>query len=208
MGDGMQERLCLDEGGLGVSAAGRGAYSFSVRLTGVAIFALSAGWAAAVRIYLPGNPVPITLQTLPVLLAGGVMGYELGAASMLIYVLLGCAGMPFFSGMRSGLGVAFGPTGGYLVGFMAAAWVVGRMAHTARPSWRRLVAACAAGSAVIYACGVVGLLVTLPGTGLLGVLQKGVFPFLPGDLMKAAVAVGVLGFSGRWRRRFFPAGEE
>ena len=82
------------------------------------------------------------------------MGFELGALSMLVYVLLGIAGLPFFSGMSSGIEVVLGPTGGFIIGFMIAAWVVGRLCHGERPSWARVFLALAAGSCVVYAFGV------------------------------------------------------
>jgi biotin transport system substrate-specific component len=170
-------------------------------------FALCTGWAGAARIYLPFTPVPITLQTLTVLLAGGVMGYRLGITSMLVYLALGCAGMPFFADMKSGTAVMCGPTAGYLIGFVAAAWIVGRMTHVPKPSWKRLAAGFAAGSAVIYVCGVAGLLLAVPGIGFGTAVMRGVAPFLAGDVLKAAAGVGVLGAAGERTRRVFPPGE-
>lgn len=173
----------------------------AVQALGVAFFALATGWSAAVRIQLPFTPVPITLQTLPVLISGAVMGQGLGGASMLIYVLLGCAGMPFFSGMRSGLSVVFGPTGGYIAGFIAAAWLAGRIAHRQRPSWGRIALGVGAGSVVIYLFGVLGL--SAVGLHPADVLSKGVLPFIPGDILKGVSAIVLLRISGRWTSRFF-----
>jgi len=187
--------------------AGRRLYSPAVRLTGVAFFALCTGWAGAARIYLPFTPVPITLQTFSVLLAGGLMGRRLGVASMLVYLVLGCVGMPFFSGMRSGAAVVFGPTGGYLVGFLVAAWIAGRVTHVRRPSWKRLAAGFAAGSAAIYVCGVVGLVLAVPGMGPGAAVMKGVVAFLPGDVLKAAAGAGLVGLAGERMRRVFPPEE-
>jgi biotin transport system substrate-specific component len=115
--------------------------------------------------------------------------------------------MPFFSGMRWGAGVIFGPTGGYLVGFVAAAWIAGRIAHVPKPSWKRLAAGVAAGSAAIYVCGVMGLMLAVPGMGLGTAVAKGVAPFLLWDAVKATAGVGLLGIAGEWTRRVFPPEE-
>ena len=180
----------------------------AVQMTGVVFFALCTGWAAGARMYLPGTPVPVTMQTLTVLLSGAILGCRLGAASMLIYLLMGCAGMPFFSGWRSGLAVACGPTGGYLIGFMAASWIVGKISWSGEGSWKRLFLAVSAGSAVIYLCGAAGLLVTVPGIDLAGAFSRGILPFLPGDLIKASLAVGLTRVAGPRTRRFLADGGE
>ena len=174
----------------------------AVQTIGVAFFALATGWAAAVRIPLPFTPVPITLQTLPVLMAGLVMGYELGAASMLIYVLLGCAGLPFFAGMKSGLNVVFGATGGYLVGFIVASWLAGRIAHVRNASWKRTTLALGAGLFVIFALGFTGLMITARLTPA-DAFAKGVLPFLPGGIVKGVSALILVRASSSWTNRFF-----
>ena len=130
------------------------------------------------------------------------MGYELGAASMLIYVLLGCAGLPFFAGMRSGLDVVFGATGGYLIGFIIASWLAGRIAQVRGSSWTRTALAIAAGLLVIYTLGFIGLSAAA-GLGPAAAFTKGVLPFLPGGVLKGASALLLVRLSSSWTNRFF-----
>ena len=93
---------------------------------GVGGFILSTALGAYARIYLPFTPVPITLQTFFVLLSGAVLGKKLGGISQAGYVILGGIGLPLFAGM-GGIEYLFGPTGGYLIGFIVASWVIGKM---------------------------------------------------------------------------------
>lgn len=158
------------------------------------------GVAAQVRIPLPFTPVPITMQTFAVLLAGIVLGLEYGGLSQAIYVGVGIAGVPWFQGGGAGVGHLLGPTGGYLVGFVAAAaaigYVIDRYPHTRR--LRYLVAALfVVNFAVIYGFGLPWLfawLTLVEGTSvtLMQVLTMGLFPFVPGDVVKlvAAALVG------------------
>jgi biotin transport system substrate-specific component len=94
----------------------------AVAAIGVTFFVLATALSAYVRIPVPGSPVPITLQTFFVLLAGAVLGRKLGAASQIGYVILGAVGLPIFQGAGYGIAYLFGPTGGYLMGFAAAAY--------------------------------------------------------------------------------------
>jgi biotin transport system substrate-specific component len=162
-------------------------------------FALATGAAAQWKVYLPFTPVPITGQTMAVLLCGAVLGMRAGAASQLLYLGLGAVGLPLFADASSGVHVLVGPTAGYLAGFVVAAAVIGRLAE-ARADRRVIsaVPAFALGSVVIYACGVIGLMITL-GWGLSEAFAKGVVPFLVGDAIKAAAA-GLL-LPAMWRAR-------
>lgn len=146
--------------------------------------ALAAQW----RIPLPFTPVPITGQTFAVLLAGAALGGRLGATSQLLYLAAGAVGLPVFTEASGGPDTFLGPTAGYLVGFVVAAAVVGRLAEARRD--RRVLTATAsfvAGTAVIYAFGVAGLVVNT-GMPVAEAFAKGVVPFLVGDAVKAAVA--------------------
>ncbi len=155
--------------------------------------ALAAQW----RIHLPFTPVPITGQTFAVLLTGAALGARLGAYGQGLYVAAGALGAPVFAEARGGLEVLTGATGGYLVGFIAAAALVGWMAeHRQDRSFATMFTAFVAGTAVIYASGVVGLMAAV-GFGLEEAIAKGVVPFLLGDLIKAAAA-GIL-LPGAWR---------
>ena len=147
------------------------------------------GLTAQVAIPLPFTPVPLSLQTFSVLLVGAVLGSRRGVASMALYLLAGVAGVPWFSQHQSGWAFA---SFGYVVGFVLAAWLVGRLAERGAD---RTVASTAGlmvlGNLAIYACGVSGLMV-VTGMGLVAALLAGVVPFLIGDAIKVALAAGLL----------------
>ena len=161
------------------------ARSFILAVAGSALLALSA------RVEIPLVPVPITMQTFVVLVIGLAYGWRLGALTVLLYLAEGAAGLPVFAGGAFGVGVLVGPTGGYLLGFVAAAAVCGRLAES---GWDRrpttTFAAMLIGNFIIYAFGLLQL-----GT-VIGwdkpVLQLGLQPFLLGDLLKIALAMVVL----------------
>jgi len=164
--------------------------SWATTVALVAGFALLSALAAQFRVYLPGTPVPITGQTFAVLLAGAALGSWAGSASQLLYVGLGMIGLPVFAGGQGGWSYATGPTLGYLVGFVAAAWLVGRLAERGqdRSPWTA-IPAFLAGTVVIYTFGVAWLMQAVPGIDGLGqALAIGVAPFLVGDLLKIVLA--------------------
>jgi biotin transport system substrate-specific component len=145
---------------------------------------------AQVRIQLPFTPVPITGQTFAVLLVGATLGSRRGATSLVLYLLLGLLGLPFFAGGARGYHVLLGPTGGYLVGFILAAFLVGLLA--ARGMDRRVPSALLAflaGEAIIYLFGVAWLSFYL---GLQHAITAGFLPFIIGDAIKLAAAGLVL----------------
>lgn len=147
-------------------------------------------------IYLLGGTVPVTLQTLGITLAAAVLGPWRGAAAVLTYLALIAIGLPVASGFKGGLGLFAGPTGGYLVGFVPMAVVIGLLAHLAIRKVRgarlsaALFAAAVAGLPVLYVFGV-GWLAVSTGMPLTEALVLGMVVFLPGDLVKAALAAGV-----------------
>jgi biotin transport system substrate-specific component len=157
--------------------------------------------SAQVAVPLPFTPVPLTFQTLVVLAAGMVLGSLRGALAVALYMLEGCAGLPVFSGGASGIAHLLGPTGGYVLGFLPAAWLTGALAET---GWdRRLcttVAAMLAGNSLIYLFGV-GWLTRFVGAER--VIHLGFLPFIPGDLLKTAIAAALL--PAAWRLRNRPA---
>jgi len=162
-------------------------------ITAAALTALAAQW----RIHLPFTPVPITGQTFAVLLTGAGLGWKLGASGQLLYLAAGALGAPVFSDSSGGFDVIVGATGGYLVGFVFAAGVVGWMAeHRQDRTFATMFTAFILGSAVIYVFGVTGLMISV-GMSLSGAMEAGVVPFLLGDLIKASAA-GVL-LPGAWR---------
>ena len=153
---------------------------------GSALVALS----AHIAVRLSFTPVPVTGQTLAVLLLGATLGSRRGAFALLLYLAEGLVGLPVFSGGGVGLARLAGPTGGYLVGMAAAAWVVGLLAER---GWDRRVGATILamliGNGVIYAFGV-SWLARFVGVGQ--ALPLGLFPFIVGDLLKLALAVALL----------------
>ncbi len=152
---------------------------------------------AQIAVVLPFSPVPVTAQTLVVLLVGALFGPRVGVLTVLAYIGQGAAGLPVFAGAKFGPAVLLGPTGGYLVGFAAAAAVCG---YLARLGWdRRFLTASLmmiAANAAIYACGLAWL-ACLTGMGRLQIgldelLKIGCYPFIAGDLVKIAAAVAIL----------------
>ncbi len=114
-----------------------------------------AGTAAGAYVVIPVAPVPITLQTLFLYVAAGLLGGRVAALSQVVYVLLGVIGLPVFAGGKAGLGILFGPTGGYLLGFILGAYAAGKlMPSNGVPGAVRTVLALAAGTVVIYVPGV------------------------------------------------------
>lgn len=147
--------------------------------------------AALAQVRIPLQPVPITGQTLAVLLVGMALGSRRGPLAVLVYLGMSAAGLPFFTGAQSGLAYMAGPTGGYLLGFLPAAWLVGWLAER---GWDRslplTLAAMALGNLVIYLFGI-SWLQTLVG-GWQQALTLGLYPFLIGDTIKALLAALLL----------------
>ena len=145
-------------------------------LTIAAIFAALTGIAA--QFQMPVEIVPISLQTLFVLCAGGILGKK-GGLSMIIYLFTGLIGVPVFAGSKGGVGVIMGPTGGYLIGFIFAAYVVGILIEKKK----NILISMIIGSFVIYIFGVPWLCF------FVGTVKKaflvGMLPFIPGDLIKS-----------------------
>lgn len=142
--------------------------------------------------------VPISMSTLAVFLSGALLGAKWGTIAQAVYLLMGLVGVPVFSGMRGGFQVLAGPTGGYLIGYLAAAWLTGALLARRRTGFM-LPAAMAAGLAACYAFGTAWYMVQ-GGVPLAPALGACVLPFLPGDALKIAAAslitdrIGVLRF--------------
>jgi len=161
---------------------------------GIALVSLLAQF----RFFLPDNPVPVTLQGFGVLMLGGVLGWRLGVISALGYYVVGMAGLPVFAMGGEGWDyVIHGVTGGYLIGFIVATGVIGFLSqrgwNRGRGLWPMLI-----GSLLIYAPALVWLTVFdfgWPAEGKL--LSAGLYPFLPGDILKLMAAAAVTG--GLWR---------
>lgn len=153
----------------------------------VAAFALLTAAAAQIRIPLPFTPVPVTGQTFVVLLSGAALGSRAGAASQGLYVLLGLA-FPVYAGGSSGWEYATGATGGFLVGFVVAAWIVGALAERRQDrSVASAIPAFLTASVVIYCLGVPWLAHVL-NVSWVEAIGLGLAPFVLGDLAKAVLA--------------------
>jgi biotin transport system substrate-specific component len=162
-------------------------------LIGTALIAL----CARVAIFEPGNPVPYTLQTFGVLLSAGALGFRRGVAATVLYLLLGIVGVPVFADGRQGLQIILGATGGYVIGFVIASAIVGRLAEL---GWdRNLLGAIGAmliGSLTIYAVGVPWLaFAAFDGDLVLG-FERGMRTFLLWDALKLALAA--VAFPAAW----------
>lgn len=156
--------------------------------------AVLTGLAAQVSVHTPLSPVPLTLETLAVLVTGAALGSARGALSMVVYLAAGSAGVPWFAGHTHGVG---GPSFGYVLGFVLAAAVVGELAR--RGSDRTVLSTLglmALGSAVIYSVGA-GWLAHDLGVSAARAIELGVTPFLLGDAVKIAVAA--LAFPAAWK---------
>jgi biotin transport system substrate-specific component len=156
-------------------------------LTLILLGSLFVAALAQIEIPLPFTPVPITGQTFGVLLVGAALGSKRGAAALTLYLAEGALGLPFFAGGAHGLSVLTGATAGYLLGFIGAAYLIGRLAEKGlERNVRTSFIPFLVGTIVIYACGVTWLAV------MLGSFSKavtfGLIPFLIGDIIKLLAA--------------------
>ena len=172
-------------------------------VVGVLGFALLTAAGARVVIPVPGTPVPITLQTLFVLLAGATLGPRLGTASMAFYLLLGSAGYHVFALGNWGLATVFAATGGYLIGFILAQPAIGWTTRPGPNHWRRVLAGMLLGNAIIFAAGLTWLAFWM-NVGWSQALLLGFWPFLPGLLLKTGLATALGGLLAPHARRLLP----
>jgi biotin transport system substrate-specific component len=171
----------------------------SARARNVALVVLGALFiylTARIAFPVPGSPVPVTGQTFGVLLVGGALGFRRGLAAVALYVAIGLVGVPFFAEGKGGISVILGATGGYIVGFILAGALVGRLAEL---GWDRhfpgAVSAMALGNVVIYLVGVPWLM-AVTGANLSTAIAQGVTPFIVGDILKLVLAAGA--FRAAW----------
>ncbi|WP_329198675.1 biotin transporter BioY [Streptomyces sp. NBC_01435] len=147
------------------------------------------GIAAQIAVPVPGSPVPVTGQTFAALLVGTALGARRGFLSLAVYALVGMAGLPWFSEGASGMGI---PSFGYVLGMLLAASVVGGLARRGGDrSMLRTAGTMVLGSAIIYAVGV-PYLALATGMSASAAIAAGLVPFLLGDALKAALAMGAL----------------
>lgn len=169
------------------------------RLVWTALLAALTGVGAIIAIPLgPISPVPVTLQTMFVLLSGLILGARGGVRAMLFYMAAGAMGLPVFSGGKAGLAVFIGPTGGFLISFLAVAWMAGRWRGG---SFLGVLLLCVAASLLNLACGSLQMMVVLK-ISLGKALAMGLLPFMPGGLVKCLAATAIYRFMAQ--RRLLP----
>lgn len=157
---------------------------------GVAFFILATALGAYVRIPVPGSPVPITLQTFFVVLSGAVLGKRLGSISQAGYIFLGAAGLPIFQGYASGIGHIFQATGGYLIGFIAASFLTGKILEKGNAGTFRITSAFLAGNIALYTCGILYLMF-IYRISIINAAAIGVLPFITVESVKILAATFV-----------------
>ncbi|MEG2200422.1 MAG: biotin transporter BioY, partial [Anaerovorax sp.] len=153
------------------------------------LFAALTAICSMISIPLPFTPIPINLATLSVFLAGGLLGSKYGAISQFIYVLLGAIGLPIFHNFTGGFGILVGPTGGYIVGYIAGAWVAGFVIERWLPSNKgklQYILLCFALLMGLFSCYLLGTVwfMKVSGANLVTALVSCVVPFLIGDTLK------------------------
>ena len=151
---------------------------------------MAALMTAGAYISIPVGPVPIVLQNMFVFLAGLLLGSRWGLASVGVYLLAGACGLPVFAGGMGGIGRIFGPTGGYLIGYLPAVFIIGYISEKGnhRIAWD--IVGMVLGSIVLYACGVTWLK-TLTGLTWSKAFTIGMLPFLVGDALKIIAAAAI-----------------
>lgn len=181
-------------------------YTRTTSLVLCGVFAALMAVCSFITIPLGFTPIPINLATLGVFLTGGILGKKYGSISLIVYILLGAVGIPVFAGFKGGLGVLAGPTGGYIIGYLAAAFLTGLLVEiafrktsggaesgsrsktsgTAKSRTLRLVGIILSmiiGLAACYALGTAWFMIST-GTGFGAAMVSCVIPFLPGDAVK------------------------
>lgn len=158
-----------------------------IQMIGASIFI---ALCSQISIPLFFSPVPLTLQTLSILLVGGMLGPKKGVASVLLYLVEGCSGLPVFAEGKFGLITFFGPTGGYLVGFVLQSYLAGWILEkSTTSSSNRLFATLILAGMAQMACGVLWL---GQFVGWNNVLLMGFYPFIPGEIIKSLAAATAL----------------
>lgn len=160
------------------------------RLTLCALFTALIAVCAQIQLSLP--MIPLSLALFAIHLSGSVLGWKYGSLSVIAYIVLGVVGVPVFAGFQGGPGVLFGKTGGYIIGYLLCAFVVGLLAGRWGRQFWKLCASMTLGLAVCYAFGTVWFM-ALMHMPLWESLLACVIPFLPGDAVKIALAAWVCG---------------
>jgi len=172
-------------------------------LIGVVSFVALTVAGAYIRIPLPFSPVPITLQTFFVVLAGAILGRKLGCISQLSYLAVGIFGLPVFTGGLYGFARLFGPTGGYLTGFVLAVFVIGWiLGRDPEASFVKIASVMLLGLVILFTTGTIQLAMVLHIPAQKA-LMLGVLPFIPGDIIKLLAAATIYQMVQRQARQIF-----
>ncbi len=157
-------------------------------------------------ISIPIGPVPITLQSFFVILSGIILGSKKAMFSQITYLLMGLIGFPIFSGFSGGLQHVFKPSFGFIIGYVAAAYVVGKLTENRALTHKNLSLAVLTGSIIIYAFGIPYMyyilnIILQSNLSIIRILQLGMLAFIPGDVLKAIITVFIAKrLMGQWGR--------
>jgi len=143
------------------------------------------------QIIIPIGPVPIAMTHVSIFIAAGLLGAKYGAVSQIVFVLMGAAGMPVFTGLSGGLGIIMGPRGGFILGYIGCAFLTGAIIDRFGHSVKVLIPAMYVGWAVTYAAGIPWFMY-VTGISLSAALPVCLFPFLPGDLLKTILSAALI----------------
>jgi len=158
----------------------------------IGLFAAITAILAQIAIPLPITPVPITFQVLAVCLAGAILGSRLGTLSILVYLLLGAAGLPVFAKFTGGISIILGPTGGYLIAFPIAAFIIGKIIEKSKnPNYFNVTLSMLLGLIIIYLFGMTWLSFVTHMT-LKKAFIAGVLSFIPLDIIKIIIAAVIV----------------
>ncbi|CUH94812.1 putative membrane protein [Propionispora sp. 2/2-37] len=152
-----------------------------------ALFAAVISVLGFISIPLPFSPVPVTGQTLGIMLAGSILSARQAGLSVLVFILIGAAGVPVFAGSTGGIGILLGPRGGYLFGFLAGAIMIAWLRGKNPPVWRLVMANTAGGIGMVYLSGVLWLS-AVTGMAWSKAVMVGALPYIPGDVGKVLIA--------------------
>lgn len=158
-----------------------------VKITVCAVFAALS--AVLSQVSVPIGAVPINLTHVSIFIAAGLLGKTYGTVSQIVFVLLGAVGAPVFSGFRGGLGVVFGPTGGFIFGYILCAFITAYIIEKFGYSWFVMIIAMYAGWFLTYVTGCVWFMVVMKTNDIFAVLSACVVPFLLGDIPKTVISV-------------------
>lgn len=147
------------------------------------LFAAMTAVLSQISLILPFTPVPVNLAMLSVFMSGAMVGSKGGAVSQIVYVILGAIGIPVFAKLSAGVGIILGPTGGYIIGYIASAYITGYIIEKTGKGFISYIFAMAIGLIACYLLGTIWFMI-ITGTMIYKALTLCVIPFIPGDMLK------------------------